>query len=71
MNKKVKYNSLNLEQKRMFCTYNERHAVIKQKQLIMYFTKEFDLDQPIKASTMSDSLKDSSKYLYLDENKNN
>jgi len=37
----------------------------------MYFTKEFDLDQPIKASKMSDILKDSSKYLNLDENKNN
>ena len=55
----------------MICTYNERHAGIKQKQLIMYFTKEFDLDQPIKGSTMSDILKDSSKYLNLDENKNN
>ena len=66
MNKKVKYKSLNLEQKRMICTYNERHAEIKQKQLIMYFTKEFDLDQPIKASKMSDILKYSSKYLNLD-----
>jgi hypothetical protein len=45
MNRKLKYNSLNLEQKRMICTYNEQHAGIKQKQLIMHFTKEFKLDQ--------------------------
>ncbi len=65
MNRKLKYNSLNLEQKRMICTYNEQHAGIKQKQLIMHFTKEFKLDQPIKSSTMSDILKDSSKYVCI------
>jgi hypothetical protein len=60
MNRKLKYNSLNLEQKRMICTYNEQHAGIKQKQLIMHFTKEFKLDQPLKSGTMNDILKDSS-----------
>ena len=36
----------------------------------MYFTKEFNLDQPIKSSTINDILKDSSQYFNLDENKN-
>jgi hypothetical protein len=44
----------------MICTYNDQHAGIKQKQLIMHFTKEFKSDQPIKSSTMGDILKYSS-----------
>jgi hypothetical protein len=70
MNNKAKYNSLTLEQKRMNCTYNEQHEVIKQRHLIIHFTREFKLDQPIKSSTMSDILKDASKFLNFDDKQN-
>jgi hypothetical protein len=36
---RIKYNSLSIEQKRNICTYNEKNKGIKQKQLIIYFTK--------------------------------
>ena len=38
------YNSLEIEQKRMICIYNEKHKRITQKQLILHFTKEFQLE---------------------------
>ena len=64
---KNKYNSLEIEQKRMICIYNEKHKRITQKQLILHFTKEFQLERPIKTSTMSDIIKNSSKFLRYKE----
>ena len=68
---RIKYNSLSIEQKRNICTYHEKNKGIKQKQLIIYFTKEFNLDQPIKSSTMSDIISNSTKYLNLEDGDTN
>jgi hypothetical protein len=54
----------------MNCTYHEQHEGIKQRHLIIHFTREFKLDQPIKSSTMSDILKDASKFLNFDDKQN-
>ena len=52
---RIKYNSLSIEQKRNICTYHEKNKAIKQKQLIIYFTKEFNLDQPkVKSNQLED-----------------
>jgi hypothetical protein len=51
---KIKYKSLNIEQKTNICSYHQKNKEIKQKQLILHFRKEFNLEQPIKSSTMSD-----------------
>ena len=52
---RIKYNSLSIEQKRNICTYHEKNKGIKQKQLIIYFTKEFNLDQPkVKSNQLED-----------------
>ena len=52
---RIKYNSLSIEQKRNICTYHEKTKGIKQKQLIIYFTKEFNLDQPkVKSNQLED-----------------
>ena len=68
---RIKYNSLSIEQKRNICTYHEKNKAIKEKQLIIYFTKEFNLDQPIKSSTMSDIISNSTKYLNLEDGDTN
>ena len=52
---RIKYKSLSIEQKRNICTYHEKNKGIKQKQLIIYFTKEFNLDQPkVKSNQLED-----------------
>ena len=52
---RIKYNSLSIEQKRNICTYHEKNKAIKEKQLIIYFTKEFNLDQPkVKSNQLED-----------------
>jgi hypothetical protein len=62
---------LTIEQKRNICTYHEKNKCIKQKQLILHFTKEFNLEQPIKSSTMSDIISNCMKYLNLEDDDNN
>ncbi len=51
---KIKYKSLSLKQNRDICSYLQKNKEIKQKQLILYFGKEFNLEQPIEPRTMSD-----------------
>ncbi len=51
---KLKYKSLSLKQNRNICSYLQKNKEIKQKQLILYFRKEFNLEQPIEPRTMSD-----------------
>ena len=52
---RIKNKSLSIEQKRNICTYHEKNKGIKQKQLIIYFTKEFNLDQPkVKSNQLED-----------------
>ena len=51
---RIKYNSLSIEQKRNICTYHEKNKGI-QNQLIIFFTKEFNLDQPkVKSNQLED-----------------
>ena len=46
MNKR-KLQSLTIEQKRNICQYNEKYKGIKQKELIIHFSREFKLERPI------------------------
>ena len=63
-----KYQTLSLEQKRFICKYNDEHKGIKQTQLIVHFTREFNLDHPIKKQTMNGIIKDAEKYLKVEDN---
>jgi hypothetical protein len=51
---KIKYKSLSLKQNRDICSYHQKNKEIKQKQLILYFRKEINLEQPKEPRTMSD-----------------
>ena len=53
---KRKLQSFTIEQKRQ---YNEKFKEIKQKELIIHFSREFKLERPISNSTMSDILQES------------
>ena len=62
-----KYQTLSLKQKRMICKYNDDHKGIKQTQLIVHFTREFN-HHLIKKQTMNGIIKEAEKYLKVEDN---
>ena len=71
MSKRKLQSLLTIEQKRNICQYNEKYKGIKQKELIIHFSREFKLERPISKSTMSDILQESEKFLKLENCDNN